>query len=159
MSDIKNKALLIGIGNCGRRDDGLGWAFLDEISKCLGDKYDYDYKYQLNIEDAELISEVDTVVFIDAFSGELENGFAIEECEPVDSFEFTTHALSPGVVVSLCKSLYNAEPNAYVIKINGEGWELCEGLTKNAQDNLKKALDCFFENPDLFGYANKKAVC
>lgn len=137
--------LLIGIGNCSRRDDGLGWAFLDEIKKKLTTGAELVYKYQLNIEDAELISETDTVIFIDAFSGELENGFSFEKCMPVDSFEFTTHALSPGVIVSLCKNLYDSEPDAYVLKIQGTEWELKDGLSPLAKNNLRKAFVIFKE--------------
>jgi hydrogenase maturation protease len=137
------KMLLIGIGNCSRRDDGLGWAFLDEIKKKMPAGAELIYKYQLNIEDAELISETETVVFIDAFSGELDNGFAFEKCLPVDSFEFTTHALSPGVIVSLCKNLYNSEPDVFVLKIQGTEWELKDGLSPLAEKNLEKALKFF----------------
>jgi len=135
--------LIIGIGNCSRRDDGLGWAFLDEIKKKMPVGPELIYKYQLNIEDAEMITEADTIIFIDAFSGELENGFSFEECLPVDSFEFTTHALSPGVIVSLCKNLYDSEPNAYVLKIQGTEWELKDGLSPLAEINLQKALEFF----------------
>ena len=141
--------LLIGIGNCSRRDDGLGWAFLDKIKKKMPTGVELIYKYQLNIEDAEMISETDTVIFIDAFSGELENGFSFEKCLPVDSFEFTTHALSPGVIVSLCKNLYDTEPKAFVLKIRGFEWELKDGLSQLAETNLQKALKFFVNEIDI----------
>ncbi len=35
MKNYDNKNIIIGIGNCGREDDGLGWAFLDEIKSKL----------------------------------------------------------------------------------------------------------------------------
>jgi len=147
---------LIGIGNCSRRDDGLGWAFLDKIKKKMPSGPELIYKYQLNIEDAEMISSADTVVFIDAYSGALENGFSFEECLPVDSFEFTTHALSPGVIVSLCKNLYNSEPDAYVLKIQGSEWELKDGLSADAEKNLEKALAFFEETVERrFALANQ----
>lgn len=146
MKSLKTaKMLLIGIGNCSRRDDGLGWAFLDDVKKKLPPNIELIYKYQLNIEDAELISKADRVLFIDAFSGKLENGFKYEKCLPLDSFEFTTHALSPGVIVSLCKNLYDWEPDASVLKIQGSEWELKDGLSKLAEINLQKAL-VFFIN-------------
>ena len=138
------KMLLIGIGNCSRRDDGLGWAFLDDIKKRKVPGVELIYKYQLNIEDAEMITEANTIIFIDAFSGELANGFSFEKCLPIDSFEFTTHALNPGVIVSLCKNLYDIEPDAYVLKIQGAEWELKDGLSPTAKENFKKALE-FFE--------------
>ena len=141
--------LLIGIGNSSRRDDGLGWAFLDEIKKRKIPGDELIYKYQLNIEDAEMISEADTIIFIDAYSGELENGFSFEKCKPIDSFEFTTHSLNPGVIVSLCQNLYDVEPEAYVLKIQGKQWELKEGLSIQAQKNLDKAINYFLNNIEI----------
>lgn len=144
MKSLKTaKMLLIGIGNCSRRDDGLGWAFLDDIKNRKVPDVELVYKYQLNIEDAEMISETDTIIFIDAFSGELENGYSFEKCMPLDSFEFTTHALSPGVIVSLCKNLYDIESDAFVLKIQGNEWELKDGLSPSAEINLQKALSFF----------------
>jgi len=149
MKDSKNKTILIGIGNCSRSDDGLGWAFLDEIKKKVLSKFDFVYKYQLNIEDAELIRQAKNVIFIDAFEGALENGFVFEKCLPIDSFEFSSHFLSPGVIVSLCENLYDSTPNAYVLKIQGIEWELNEGLSQQAKENLQKALDYFYKEIGL----------
>ena len=141
--------LLIGIGNCSRRDDGLGWAFLDRIKKKLPAGVELIYKYQLNIEDAEMISETDTVIFIDAFSGKLKTGFSFDKCLPADSFEFTTHALSPGVIVSLCKNLYDTKPDAFILKIQGTEWELKDGLSQPAERNLQKAFEFFVNEVDI----------
>ena len=144
MKNLKTvKMLLIGIGNCSRRDDGLGWAFLDDIKKRKVPGVELIYKYQLNIEDAEMITEANTIIFIDAFSGELANGFSFEKCMPIDSFEFTTHALSPGVIVSFCNNLSDIEPDAYILKIQGNEWELKDGLSPFGDTNLQKALDFF----------------
>ena len=144
MKNLKDKILLIGIGNSGRGDDGLGWAFLDTVQLEKNLDAELVYKYQLNIEDAEMISEADKVLFIDADNRKLEDGFLMVECEPKDSFEFTTHALSPGVIIALSKNLYGRIPEAYILSIEGEEWELKEGLGINAKNNLEKALE-FFE--------------
>lgn len=140
----ENKIILIGIGNCGRRDDGLGWAFLDAIKdEQSTNKTEMIYCYQLNVEDAELISKADVVVFIDAYEGKLINGCSFEICQEENNFSFTTHALSPGVIVSLCSSLYDKQPVSYVLKIQGEEWELKEGLGIKAEHNLGNALHSF----------------
>lgn len=143
MKNLKNKILLIGIGNCARGDDGLGWAFLDALKKEKKLNAEFVYKYQLNIEDAEMISEADDILFIDAFNGNLENGFSFEHCEPKNSFEFTTHALNPGVVLKLANNLFNAAPEAHVLSIQGVKWELGEGLSATAIHNLEEALSFF----------------
>ena len=46
------KTIILGIGNNGRQDDGLGWAFLDFLEE-QNTTIDLEYRYQLQIEDAE----------------------------------------------------------------------------------------------------------
>jgi Ni,Fe-hydrogenase maturation factor len=60
-----DRTIILGIGNNGRQDDGLGWLFLDSL-KDLESKLTLEYRYQLQIEDAELISNYKTVIFVDA---------------------------------------------------------------------------------------------
>ena len=38
--------LIIGIGNSGRRDDGLGWAFLEALEDLGLDSNQMHYRYQ-----------------------------------------------------------------------------------------------------------------
>ncbi len=59
--------LIYGIGNVGRQDDGLGWAFVDWLEargRCPN--AEIQRNYQLLLEDAELISTKKRVLFIDA---------------------------------------------------------------------------------------------
>jgi hydrogenase maturation protease len=67
-ADLPNPAriLLIGYGNPGRQDDGLGPAVAAEMAKLgLAHLTVYDC-YQLNIEDAIDVAEHDAVWFVDA---------------------------------------------------------------------------------------------
>ena len=88
-----NKLLLIGIGNSGRGDDGLGWKFTDLISEKNYHWIDLEYRYQLQIEDTELINNYDTIVFVDASHTVLKDGFEIlikcsSRKKPAGSFYF-----------------------------------------------------------------------
>ena len=60
------RILLIGIGNSGRGDDGLGWKFTELVERSGYNFFDCEYRYQLQIEDTVLISKYDTVLFVDA---------------------------------------------------------------------------------------------
>ncbi len=60
------KTLFVGIGNIGRADDGLGWAFIDYLALKSTNSYNLEYRYQLQVEDAELISNYHTVIFVDS---------------------------------------------------------------------------------------------
>lgn len=147
MNESRDKRLIIGIGNAGRQDDGLGWAFIDAIQEELQGEVELIYRYQLNVEDAELISSASHVVFVDARVSDQGKAFEIKPCEPKETYEFTTHALSPEVIVSLCNNLYQSTPEVYLLTIAGKEWELKEeGLSQFAAANLEKAVAFFKES-------------
>ena len=138
-----NKILLFGIGNCGRADDGLGWAFLDKIEKILPDNFDLEYRYQLQVEDAELASHYKSVFFIDAHKTDLKNGYIIEQCKPIETHHFSTHELPPETVLYLTNQMYQKYPEAHIIGITGCEYKLKMGLSDLAENNLQKALHQF----------------
>ncbi len=146
MKKYECKSILIGIGNSGRQDDGLGWAFLDKISPKLPPNFVVEYRYQLQIEDAELISHYDQVFFVDAHKQILENGFVIEKCFPKETHHFSSHALPPETILYLAESVYDKNLESYLIGISGENYELEIGLTENALINLNQALLQFSTN-------------
>lgn len=138
-SSIK-RGLLIGIGNDARGDDGLGWAFLKKLEGSTN-HYDIVWRYQLQVEDAELISRYPEVVFVDACQTAVPNGFALEKCKAVLGFDFSTHAVEPTSILALCQELYQAYPLSYIFKIQGYHWDLGKTLSTAARKNLENALD------------------
>lgn len=134
-------ALVFGIGNSARADDGLGWAFLDHLQSMEAFRGKAEYRYQLQVEDAALVAEAGQVVFVDACQGELPGGFQWQTCEPSADFQFSTHALPPRSVLALCEDLYGQAPPAVLLKIQGSEWELGTGLGAAAQHHLEQALD------------------
>lgn len=134
--------LVVGIGNCGRADDGLGWAFLDQMEE-NNTPVDIAYRYQLQIEDAEFISHHPFVIFVDASEEDLPDGFQWRSCQPSGNFSYSSHELSPETIVGLCQNLYNATPKVYLLAIQGYDWGLREGLSREATRNLRKALHFF----------------
>lgn len=138
------KILLIGIGNAGRSDDALGWKFVDEFSD-LNDLFDFEYRYQLQIEDAELVSQYDQVIFVDASHQSIENGFDFYDCIPSPASTFTTHRLSPETVLWLARELFNSKPRGMMMAIEGKEWELHNGLSARANENYSKAIAFFAE--------------
>lgn len=137
------RTLLIGIGNGSRGDDALGWLFLNEIEEKDPGRFDMEYRYQLQVEDADLISQYERVLFVDASEEKLPDGFVIKKCEPANSYYFSSHLQSPETILYLSKSLYRQTPEAFVLPIKGYRWELGEPLSRDATENLKKALISF----------------
>ena len=140
-----SETVLIGIGNSGRSDDGLGWAFLDRIQQGGNFNGRIEYRYQLQVEDAALISRVPRVIFVDSHKDELPGGFQWKPCEPSRNFEFTTHVLPPGAVMFLCEDLYGKSPRADLLLIQGTSWDLQLGLTPSAEARLENAVRFFNE--------------
>ena len=141
MQDTSLPPLIIGIGNSGRTDDGLGWAFLDALSETGSYTGKLVYRYQLQIEDAELISHYDRVLFVDAAYTELERGFQWRSVKPEIKRSFTTHALEPSTILGLCHEVYDCKPDTSILMIQGTNWELSNGLSKDGVVNLQNALD------------------
>ena len=141
--EIADKTLLIGIGNIGRQDDGLGWLFLDKISELFPDYFDVEYRYQLQVEDAELISHYGKVIFVDAHAGLQNEAFVWQKCIPKIPETYTSHELEPEAVFYLTKTIYSKSPDAYVLGIAGKSFDLQIGLTDFAKGNLQKAIDFF----------------
>ncbi len=155
MKNYDNKNIIIGIGNSGRKDDGLGWAFLDEIKSKLPSHFDIEYRYQLQIEDAELISTYKTVYFVDAHKDQFDKGYVLKECHPKSDQGFTTHQLAPETVLYISKKLYNTQPQAYILGISGQHFDLQIGLTEMASSNLSKAIT-FFDQSVVANLEEKK---
>ncbi len=135
----EDKILVLGIGNIGRQDDGLGWLILDYIV----DEFkfvDIEYRYQLQIEDAELASNYSTVIFADATKEEVDEGFYFKKCKASTTYGLSTHALHPETIVGLTNNLYHKYPETFILGIQGYHWELKEGVSEKAIDNLKRAI-------------------
>jgi hydrogenase maturation protease len=143
---MNSKTLIFGIGNCGREDDGLGWAFLDQIKDKLPANFDIEYRYQLQVEDAELSTNYDTIIFIDAHTQLFKEGYTWEKCMPKATESFTTHELDPQSVLYLTDTIYNKKPTSYILGISGKDFRLAMGLSDLASSNLIKALDFFNTN-------------
>lgn len=145
-----NKTLVLGIGNSSRQDDGLGWKFLDFLGDSEISGIDLEYRYQLQVEDAELISHYQKVIFVDATSEEPEKGFYIRSCHTRELDDITSHSLSPETVNFLCRSVFDKYPECLTLGIEGRQWNLGQGLSAPALRNLSNAQNFFIEH--LFAY-------
>jgi hydrogenase maturation protease len=133
------RILVMGIGNPGREDDGLGPALAARIEALGLAGVDADANYQLNIEDAEACSRYAIVVFADA-ARNLRTPFRFSKLEPSAASPAMTHALGPGAVLALCAKLYGRRPDARLLALRGHRWGVEEGLSAGASRDLEAAL-------------------
>lgn len=149
MSNEETKDLLIiGIGNSGRSDDGLGWLMLDNLKKQFFN-VDFLYRYQLYIEDAELLSHYQTVIFVDATKEVTNNGFFLKTCRPNNGIGLTSHILEPETILWLENQLYQTKPATFVLGIEGEKWGLSLEPSVIGLSNLARAEVFLANNIDL----------
>ena len=134
------RVLVIGYGNPGRQDDGLGPAAAARI-EALGwpgvTAYD---DYQLNIEDAVDVAEHEVVWFIDA-ARTGPSPFAIRELAAIPTLDFTSHLVRPEAILAMARQYYGGAPRAFLLAIRGYAFEFLEALTPAAMDNLSLALE------------------
>lgn len=138
---MDRKVLIIGIGNISRGDDGLGWAFIDAIREWC--PYDMEYRYQLQVEDAELVRHYQRVIFVDGTKEHFQNGYSFRPCVPAANFTITTHRIDPSAIVWLSDDLYDERPEAYILAIEGECWDLGAPLSKYGKENLSNSVSFF----------------
>ena len=145
------KVLIYGIGNPGRRDDGLGPRLIARLQEEGAAAADLEIRYQLNIEEALKIKDYDVVIFADA-SKEIDSSWKFREIGPSETIAFTTHEMSPESVLALSQELYGRTPKAFALAIKGYDWEMGESLSEEAEKNLSQAqefLTDFLKSPRM----------
>ncbi|MFI3156254.1 MAG: hydrogenase maturation protease [Methylococcaceae bacterium] len=145
--------LLFGYGNLSRGDDALGPLLLEHVeSHCSLDAIEILSDFQLQIEHALDLENRRLVLFVDA-SVACTDTFNFTVLEPARDKSYTTHAMSPAAVLDVYQSIKSqTPPPCFLLSIKAEKFELGDGLSKDAENNLAKA--CSFakrllSNPDL----------
>ena len=141
INDRQSSVFIIGYGNPGRRDDGLGPALAKRLEAASPAGVEVDIDYQLNIEHAHDLANFDIVIFADAAVNEGE-AYYFREIKAGNPTSFSTHSVSPQAVLRLAKDLFDSRTRAYALGITGyEFEEIAEGLTEKASHNLDQATD------------------
>lgn len=134
--------LVYGIGNIGRQDDGLGPLLVDQLA-ALGVPAGVTLEsgYQLAPEDALLLSTHAAVVFVDATAvADARHPYALSVVAPASEVTFTTHLLSPGALLTLCRRLYGTTPAAIALALPACSFEVNEPLSDDALACLGRAV-------------------
>lgn len=145
--------LLFGYGNPSRGDDALGPLVLEYIENTVNpDRIEILTDFQLQIEHALDLANRELVLFVDA-SVACANAFDFAVLTPARDNSYTTHAMSPMAVLEVYQEIKKQlPPPCFLLRIKGEKFELGEGLSANAQDNLAKAslfASQLLQNPDV----------
>lgn len=132
--------LVLGYGNPGRQDDGLGPAAAEAIERLALPGVRTSANYQLVIEDASDAAECERVFFIDASRSGIEPFSSAPLLPKHEVAAFVSHVVRPEFILDLCRRLYGRTPHATLIAIRGYEFSFGEGLTAGARENLRHAL-------------------
>jgi len=132
---------VLGYGNPGRLDDGLGPAFAERIAALNIPGITTDANYQLNVEDAATLAEFDLILFADA-SVDAPEPFSLQPLKPAyTGVGFSSHSLSAGALLGMMGELFDARPAAFLLGIRGYVFnEFGERLSAEATANLEAAV-------------------
>lgn len=137
-----HRVLIIGFGNPGRCDDGIGPELATRLQALSLPGVTVESEYQLNVEDAALVAEHDIVIFADACLCS-PPPYTLREVEPRSGTkEFTTHSLAPEGVLGLAYEVFSARPKAFALGVRGYDFhEFGECLSEDAEKNLEAAVE------------------
>ena len=140
MAEAAKTTILIGYGNPGRLDDGLGPAVAREVEGWEVPGLTTDADYQLTVEDSGAVAEHDYVIFVDAsVSGD--EPFSFTPVEPKAAVSFSSHSVEPQVVMAMAHDLFGASTKGFILGIRGyEFNEFGERLSPRARENMEAAL-------------------
>ena len=135
-----DKILLIGYGNPGRLDDGLGPALAARLEESDIPGLETDADYQLTVEDAHAAAAHDVVIFADAAVSGPEP-FSFRPVKPGGTSGFSSHDVEPGEVLALAEELFGKKVQGFALGIRGYRFdEFGEGISPRAKENLAAAV-------------------
>jgi hydrogenase maturation protease len=142
------KILLIGYGNPTRMDDGVGWYIAKMIRDGISDKVDVMEADQLSVEMIEDIKDRQVVIFVDAHVSEEDDWIRISEVQPDTKLGLTAHIVSPSNLLSICQSIYNKYPKAYLYSVKGVNFDFSEELSEQTRKSADEAIKLVYDLVD-----------
>jgi hydrogenase maturation protease len=158
------KTIVIGYGNIDRADDGVAFAVINEFRRKLGkkileegdtgldelnDENDSIFLSQLVPEIMELLTGYGRIIFVDAHVGADTEDL---NCSPVTAQYISssfTHHMTPSALLAFLKTMYQCEPEAYLISIHGYDFDFKRTFSPKVQALVQPAVDAIFSNVRL----------
>jgi hydrogenase maturation protease len=137
------KVLVIGYGNTLRGDDGIGYQVAETVAEWQLPQVRSIAVHQLLPELAADIAEVDIVIFVDAIvtQNPVKTNIAITPIVAGGDENFSTHIITPQLLLGLSQKLYAATPDAYLLTIPAIDFSLGANLSSIASNGKDLALE------------------
>ena len=131
--------LVLAVGNPSRGDDALGPELAARLEAAALPGVEVITEFQLQVENALDLVGRERVIFVDAGTN-TPAPFDLRRVEPAAEFLHTSHALSPeALLATYLRVTGTAPPEAWVLCVRGESFELGESLSAAAAVYLEAA--------------------
>jgi hydrogenase maturation protease len=124
------KTLVIGYGNCSRRDDGVGRFVVEQLAKRELPDVELEVAHQLEVELAEKLTGFDRVIFVDAAMPDAPTPIQRSMVRPSFESHAVAHYLTPPDVLSLSETLYGHAPEAVLFSVRGQNFHFGTELSR-----------------------------
>jgi hydrogenase maturation protease len=135
--------LIIGYGNTLRGDDGVGYQVAETVAEWRLPQVRSIAVHQLLPELAADIAEVEIVVFVDAVVAidSPAPNITIATLAADENATFSSHIITPQLLLGITQRLYGATPVAYLLTIPAIDFTLGANLSSIACRGKELALD------------------
>jgi hydrogenase maturation protease len=144
---MTTRLVVLGWGNPSRGDDALGPEFLaraEPLAQYAPCDALFVTDFQLQPEHSSDLLGRDLALFVDA-STTAPAPFLFCAVAPTRDRTFTSHAMSPGALLTACADAFSSPlPAGFLLAIRGDRFELGDGISPAARANLGRAV-AFFE--------------
>ena len=137
--------LVLAVGNPSRGDDAIGPELAARLEAAGLPGVEVIVEFQLQVENALDLVGRERVIFLDAGTG-TPAPFELKRVEAAAEFLHTSHALSPAAVLATYRRVTGKEPpDACLLCVSGESYELGEGLSAAAAAHIEAAWPALLE--------------
>jgi len=136
---MSGRGLVLGYGNPGRGDDGVGVRLAEMLETAAPRGVDVEAAIQPGIEHAAAVAEHDWVVFVDAAAGG-RSPCALRRVKPCHGAAFSTHVVDLGSILAIARESFGSRTPAWLLAVRGYEFGVTEKLSAGAVRNLGRAL-------------------
>ena len=150
------RTIIIGYGNIDRSDDGLAYEVINLVRKKLGQhileegdtgmenlggQIDSVFLPQLLPEIMELLKGYEQIIFVDAHTGDNMEDLNCSRLTPQYTSSTFTHHMTPEALLAFLKTLYQHEPEAYMVSVRAHDFDFKRTFSSKTQPLLQPASE------------------
>ena len=137
--------LVLAVGNPSRGDDAIGPELAARLETAAPAGVEVIVEFQLQVENALDLVGRERVVFVDAGIA-TPVPFELRRASAAEDFLHTSHALLPEAVLATYRRVQGQEPpEAWVLCVRGEAFDLGTGLSSAASEHVAAAWAALLE--------------